>query len=142
MKIITLITTFLILILPSIVFAGQMGSGSQSGSQQMMQMDRSSQMMQSQTANKEMMRNMSRVMEQMNTMMQDMSRVSSRDQAMNQDRRREMASIMEHVADGLHDMAKHMHEGTLNEQTRMSLQKQIDEMNQQMRKMQANVNPN
>ena len=114
--------------------SGKMGQG-------MMGSQYSSQVMSAQMMSRVTMREMSRMMEQMNNMMQDMARVMNQQQPMDQARRKDMAGIMEHMSDGLREMAKQTNKGTMDNEEKENLQKMVTEMSQMMDQMQAKMLP-
>jgi hypothetical protein len=74
-----------------------------------------------QVMNRENVREMSQLMEQMKAMLQEMSQLVEQKQTLDKTRTREMAQLMEHAAENLRIMARQMNQKklTANEQDKL-----------------------
>lgn len=113
-------TSFLIIILSSPVLAMTNSLAASPGTQ--MSSTHSSQMM-----TREMMRNMSKIMDQMNIMTRDMKRIMDKTGDMDQLRVRDMARVMEQLSQAMQTMSQQMAKGEMNKNM---LQEMEQHMNQ------------
>lgn len=118
---------FLILAFTSFSALAEMGNRQHSTSSGQMRSSHPTQMM-----SREMMRNMSGVVQQMQRMTADMNRIMENTAAMNPARTKEMSQAMEQLSQAMHQMSQHMANGTFDKtMTR--------EMDQQMKKISSTI---
>lgn len=127
-KLITICLLALGLSLPVIAEMKDRPPGSGTSSQ--MQSSRSMQMM-----SHEMMRNMTRVMQQMQTMTRDMNRIMEKSATMDQTRTREMARVMDQLSQAMHKMSQHMEKGTMDKNMFQEMERHMNQISSMIKSM-------
>lgn len=84
----------------------------------------------------EMMRNMSRVMQQMQIMTHDMNRIMEKSATMDPTRMREMSHIMEQLSQAMHKMSKHMAKGDMNKNMLQEMERHMKKISSMIKNMQ------
>lgn len=118
-----LITLFMILTFVSFSALADMMGGRHMTSGGQMRSSQPAQMM-----SREMMHDMTGVMQQMHSMTRDMNRIMENTDHMNHARTQEMSHAMEQLSQAMHQMSQHMANGTFNK-------KMTHEMDQHMSKI-------
>ena len=83
----------------------------------------------------EMMRNMTRLMHQMQMMTRDMNRIMEKSATMDKARIREMAKVMEKLALAMRKMSQHMLEGDMNKNMFQEMERQMNQIQTMIKAM-------
>jgi len=111
------------------------GHGGMGAPGQGMSGQQSQQMMGGQMMNQEMMRDMSRMMRQMNDMMQSMSRAIDQHPMMDQDRMRDMAKLMEDMSATMREMSQQMAQGKMEPAMTRRMEERAGQMNRMLEEL-------
>lgn len=95
-----------------------------------MQSSRTAQMM-----SHEMMRNMTRIMQHMQTMTRDMNRIMEKSKTMDQTRTREMARIMEQLSQAMHKMSQGMEKGEMDKNMVQEMERHMNQISNMIKAM-------
>lgn len=128
-----LITIFIVMFSMSFSSFAEMNDRQKSASGNQMRSSQSTQMM-----SHEMMRDMTRVMDQMQTMTRDMNRIMEKTATMDQTRTREMSRIMEQLSLGMHKMSQYMAKGEMNKKMLQEMEQHIKKIRVMIKNMEQN----
>lgn len=84
---------------------------------------------------REMMRDMSSVMKQMNTMTRDMNRIMEKSNNMDQTRTRDMAQVMEQLSQAMHNMSQRMSDGKMDKNMMRQMEQHMNQINNMIHTM-------
>lgn len=128
----TLTTNFLIILLStSVLFTVNNSFAASPGSQ--MNTTHSTQMM-----TREMMRNMSKIMDQMNMMTRDMKRIMDKSRDMDQLRVRDMARVMEQLSQAMQTMSQQMAKGEMDKNMMQEMEKHMNQIRSMIKTVEQN----
>lgn len=124
-----------IAILPLLLFAMSFSAFAEMGSR--MSSPGASQMSESQTTHmmtRDMVQDMSRIMQQMTTMTRDMDRLMQKD--MDQVHMRDMAKVMEQLSQAMGNMSQSMAKGEFNKNMVQEMEKHMNQIRSMIKNMQ------